>query len=139
MTTPDNIERFNAKVSLVFALLYEEFPNPMNLCPEHLGITKDLGGIPTWSRDDWEQVVHVLLWLTEEGYIRTNGYTTSTCRDAVLTQKGLTILRSIPDSVSGSAPMGERIKDAVTKGAGGLASKLAEQTLLLGIRAAIGQ
>jgi hypothetical protein len=74
MTNPDNIERFNTVVSQIFSPLYEEFPSPMDLGVEHLGISEDLDGISTWHDEDWEPMMHTLIWLTEEGYIRTRGY-----------------------------------------------------------------
>ena len=48
MATPDNIERFNRTVSTIFSLLYEEFPNPMNLGAESLAIAQNPDGISTW-------------------------------------------------------------------------------------------
>lgn len=111
----------------------------MDLGPDHFSITSDLEGIPTWQDSDWEPIFYTLIWLTQEGYIRTHGYSHGICQGAVLTQKGLAVLRSIPDSVSGTAPIGEQLSSAVTSGAKDVARGLVEQALSAGIKIILGQ
>jgi hypothetical protein len=134
MKGPDNIQRFNDIASQVFALLYEAFPRPAHLGPEHFGITKDLDGTPTWRDEDFQPIARVVDWLADEGFLRMQSNGLLGFHDAVLTQKGLAAMQSVPDAVSGASSLGSQMTKAVKSGTKQIAWKLVEQVIAFGFK-----
>lgn len=132
-----NIERFDELTGQVLAALYAEFPMPMRLLPSKFvtewWVTDEIIGGPVASRDT-QVFTATVSWLADASYLRyqeadpnqLHGFS-----DAVLTAKGLELLKAIPDSLGGS--FGERLGEAVaTEGREGLRA-LVSQVLGAGI------
>lgn len=132
-----NIERFDELTGQVLAALYAAFPMRSRLITEKF-VTK------AWHVDNFtgalvaseetEFFTATVTWLAEAGYLsyqeldpmQVNGFA-----GAVLTAKGLELLKAIPDSLGGS--FGERLREAAaTEGREGLRS-LVSQVLGAGI------
>ena len=135
---PENIKNFDRVVANLFVVLYESFPNPINLDPSNTGKI-GFSAVPAGAsaKESWEigtMIDDVITFLSEEGFIRyqsdpshRKGYYWSTR----LTLKGLTILGS-PESLG---PKGEslisRIKtslesEAISAGSAGLRAAVFE-------------
>ncbi|MDB0566881.1 hypothetical protein AB6Q13_07850 [Ralstonia solanacearum] len=140
MSEENNIDLFNEHVSKIFALLYESFPVPVHISQDsfsYASSTKDSEGLGA-VEEQYEPIMHAVLWLCEERYIRFKDQTMDGAFFFVtLSQKGLTALRAIPESLQGKEPLGKQITAAVKGGAVGGARKLAEQALLLGAKYAM--
>lgn len=117
MTMP-NIERFDQITAKAFARLYEKFPVPITLTTEFFGAKIDSNA---WDESgaiaDAEFVFSCLQWLAAAGYIDHKGERSPYYVErAVLTAKGLEILKAIPDSISSEKSIGERLIDGVKEG-----------------------
>lgn len=134
MTEPDNMQRFNDVTSQIFALLYEEFPTPTELAPEHFNITQDLDGSPTWRDEDFLPIFDAINWLSDEGFLRFQGTTNMGFFGVVLSQKGLLALQAAPDALSGKSSLGDQMQRAVKSGAKQIAWKLVEQVIAYGFK-----
>jgi hypothetical protein len=133
MAEPENIERFNKTVSETFSILYSFFPEPCKFDTSDFDVEKDMhGGV---SDSDVNFVFATVGWLQEEGYVRIQSKTLDgTMIGAVLTGKGLAVLRLVPDALKNDTPLGEQIQTAVKSGALKAASKLVDKVLDAGIR-----
>ncbi|MDP9587414.1 hypothetical protein [Burkholderia ambifaria] len=132
-TDTDNIDRFNKHASEAFAILYASFPLGCSLCPEHFDVPQD--GHGSVSDDDAEFVSSTIRWLQEEGYVRSQTSTfDGSFHGAVLTGKGLAVMKLIPDALSNPAPLGEQIQSAVKTGATVAAKSLLNAALDAGIK-----
>ncbi|QFT23550.1 hypothetical protein FIV02_18410 [Pseudomonas sp. THAF187a] len=135
--TVSNIERFDELTGRVLARLYAEFPLPIRLMPDKFVETSWVVDAFTGAlaaSADTEFFTATVDWLADAGYLRyqgldptkVNGFT-----GAVLTAKGLELLKAIPDSLGDS--FGERLREAAaTEGREGLRS-LVSQVLGAGI------
>jgi len=133
MADSENIDRFNTVASEAFAILYSYFPQPCNFDPSDFDIPKDEHGFV--QQDDASFVAATVWWLEDEGYARIGSKDMDgTAHAAVLTGKGLAVLRLIPDALKNEAPLGEQIQTAVKSGAGKVAMKLVDKVLDAGIR-----
>ncbi|SAL57557.1 hypothetical protein AWB69_06249 [Caballeronia udeis] len=133
MADSENIDRFNKVASEAFSILYSFFPQPCNFDPSDFDIPKDENGCV--QQTDAAFVAATVWWLEDEGYVRIGGKgMDGTVHAAVLTGKGLAVLRLIPDSLKNDAPLGEQIQTAVKSGAGKVAMKLVDKVLDAGIR-----
>lgn len=140
MSEENNIDLFNEHVSKIFALLYESFPVPAHIGQDsfaYASASEDSEELGTME-EQYEPIMHTVLWLCDEGYIRFKDQTMDgTFFFVTLSQKGLTALRAIPESLQGKEPLGKQITAAVKGGAVSGARKLAEQALLLGAKYAM--
>jgi hypothetical protein len=103
---PPNIQEFNKVVGLVFAQLYEAFPQTKNL--DRAAIAKAMGV----SETDWtthifpsgmsfaHMLAHTLGWLNAEGFIRSAGG--HPAEMVTLTHKGLVALNAVPTGLQQS-------------------------------------
>lgn len=100
--TPPNIEIFNRGALLIFAALYEAFPNP---------ITLDFGTLAPDATHE-EQLTHgnTVEFLQREGYVSFRSFadTGTLYLGCVLTEKGLSRL-SVPKSLKASVSVGTRL------------------------------
>ena len=131
MSLPPNIEKFDRISAKTFALLYESFPVPRDLlvAPDygvpHIQEIVDSIGIDSENfaseREEIEFIYATIRWLESAGYLdygkelQLFGF-----RNAVLTAKGLEILKAIPPSIStdtAGKTLGELVEDAVKSGA----------------------
>jgi hypothetical protein len=126
----ENVQRFNSIVARVFELLYEEFPDPIHIGPDHFDFTAE----QDWRDQGYTTVLSTVRWLSEEDYIRLDGYSNGLCLGVRLSQKGLTVLNATPDSLHSGETVGGKIKDALADGSKALLSKVIEQALDLGIK-----
>jgi len=128
----DNIERFNQYTARVFADLYEAFPERKALTPKAL-IEIDPEDFPNPS--DMPPEVHfldeTLRWLERAGYIWSDGHIDLGTR-AVLTPKGLEVLRCVPSTVDSTESVGEQIHRAIRAQTIDAASALIPRALTLG-------
>ncbi|HJW54312.1 MAG TPA: hypothetical protein VJ577_03490 [Burkholderiaceae bacterium] len=133
MTHPENINLFNYRVAVLFGALYQAFPNPIHIGPRFNDIFHSSTSTPDATTDEARAVI---LWLSEKGYVRTNGFAASTAQAVVLTQRGLAVLNATPAVFDAETeePLGERIKSAVATGAKTLAVKAVELALDAGIK-----
>lgn len=139
MDTPENILKFNSIVAKVFELLYDDFPDPVDLGPDHFDLTAKVEGEVVWRDEAYQTVLATVRWLHDEEYIRLAGYSNGVCLAVTLTQKGLTVLNAIPDSLSPTETMGGKIKVALASGSKILVSKAIDQAFSFGVKYAGGQ
>jgi hypothetical protein len=136
-----NIESFNRCTALIFAELYRSFPFRKEISLSSLpeGIFDD---ISEEDRDGTFERLMVLeetgKWLVEAGYIWAGQVTESTIHGAILSPKGLEVLKSMPSSISMEQTLGERMGELVQKGSYSLLSKVADKALSIGVAIATG-
>ena len=118
-----NIEAFNRSVALILARLYESFPAPLTLS------TPDID--PDAGPEALEVHDHTIAFLEREGFlVRSGGDDSGTVHFAVvLSMRGLGVLNAVPESLSGSASVGERLVQ-IAKGGGLFTLKTATQQVL---------
>ncbi|MFM5495225.1 hypothetical protein ACET9I_01430 [Aeromonas veronii] len=137
--TTYNIEQFDEIAGLVFARLYDSFPIPI-----YLDVGEYTGGKPLrisfsqfheTNSKEADMAYYTISWLLESGYINAiphnSGGFWKGFSDVVLTAKGLETMKATPDSLT--APMGERIKDAVKQDGREVARSLVSQALSIGL------
>lgn len=136
---PENLQRFNTFAARLFSLLYEEFPNPCDIGPDHFfDCAVEVEGSMVWSEHNDKTVLSTVRWLHDEGYIRVANYSNDNCQGVILTQKGLSVLKAVPDALHSSETMGEKIKSALAEGSKNMVTKVIEQVLDTGIKYATG-
>lgn len=132
-----NIEKFDDITGKIFAELYQSFPLPQLLLPssfvENAMRFDELYGteVPT---DDAEFFIATAEWLMHAGYI-----TCKPCRyiridDAVLTAKGLEVLKAIPKSVTSTSSIGEQLAASAKEGGKEVTRGLVSEAFGLGVR-----
>ena len=132
MSSKTNIDAFNHAAAIVFAVLYESFPVPAGL---QYGDNSEFAEGPT--REVYEGTVE---WLEAEGYIRIQktlkalGHQSSIYHNAILTTRGLEVLRAVPESVKEKTPLGERISKALKDGGKDLIAGLIKEALSAAVR-----
>lgn len=101
---------FDEITGKIFATLYQSFP-----MPKYLGVA-DFVEIPMEYSErqgmdvptsEAEFFTATAQWLINAGYITGEPYPSMYVSDAILTAKGLEVLKAIPDSVSAKASIGE--------------------------------
>ena len=87
------------------------------------------------SLEDANFIFATVGWLEDEGYLRTQSKSMSgDIYGAVLTGKGLAVMKLIPDALVNAAPLGEQIQAAVKAGSATVAKKLLSTALDAGIK-----
>ena len=137
-----NIERFDEITAQLFSTLYQSFPVPVflaagNFVSPATQYHQAIGGdAPSDEATFW---VACVIWLQEAGYIRykSHHHPSASFREAVLSAKGLEVLKSIPDSLSGKDTIGDQLVDAARTGATdllkeGVKTALAKGAMLMG-------
>lgn len=99
---PDNINRFNLTTLSLFKKLYNEFPTPIELCPLSVGFEAAPANVNEESDFLFGTGAgDVITWLAEEGFLRFGKRTLSgEFYEVRLSQKGLTVLGSLPTSLT---------------------------------------
>lgn len=112
-----NIEVFNESVALVFGELYKSFPVPVGLSYNDLAITlfKDDGDVVEYEKvlDVFESTV---LWLKDAGYIWFDTTSEMQVFGAVLSPKGLEILKVVPTSLTEGSTIGDSLINFANEG-----------------------
>ena len=106
------MEKFNKLVGLIFGKLYEEFPVPVELTPETFlnQIIGEDDGEGSFNFDDY--FGSTIKWLETADYIwieQDDSSFDGPIFAVVLSERGLESLRKVPDSLEGSASIGERL------------------------------
>lgn len=133
----DNIERFDEITADVFAKLYSSFPEPCLLKAADFAVTPMLLderlGYEVRSKDA-EFFFSCIRWLETAGYLNTRGANEHYIADAVLTSKGLEVLRAVPVNVKGKASIGEQLSNVAVSGGKELGRSLVAEALGIGVR-----
>ncbi|WP_321821736.1 MULTISPECIES: hypothetical protein [unclassified Burkholderia] len=125
---PTNIEKFDELAANVFANLYENFPVRISLFANTFGYdlsykTNKVGGVIYNSPADCAFFTDALKWLRMAGYIDFSISASGPWGNAVLTAKGLEVLKATPSSISPSQPMGDYLVQGIRSGAKAAVSK----------------
>ncbi|MCY1288015.1 hypothetical protein D9M70_370340 [compost metagenome] len=132
-----NIERFDEITGEVFARLYASFPVPCLLK------SADYVDHPTKyhehlccevASEEGEFFFACIRWLESSGYITTGGQNEQFVAEALLTSKGLEVLRAVPASLQGKASIGERLGEVAAEGGREGMRSLVTEALGLGAR-----
>ncbi|HEY0288551.1 MAG TPA: hypothetical protein VGC62_16330 [Pseudomonas sp.] len=132
-----NIEKFDDYAGKIFAELYQQFPRPCTLTPKDFIEVAEIWDerlemtLPT---DDAEFFIATGNWLIQAGYVFGGKRVSYQISDAVLTPKGLEILKATPDSVNGKASLGEALISSVAEGGKDVTKGLVSQAFGLGAR-----
>ncbi|WP_310597153.1 hypothetical protein [Aeromonas aquatica] len=142
--TISNIDRFDTTVVLALAELYSSFPVRQDLLASAFILTEEGEHIEGILEQDErylgpedlyhkrkEFAFYSLHWLLEAGYMHGSPYRQDAIEDAVLTAKGLEVLKATPDSLQGT--LGERLQEVAKNGAGAAASALVGKMVGLGL------
>lgn len=150
MTKDSNIDKFNHIVAMLFSQLYSEFPRRLTISPAELlgleiieesydshdilvrciesGLEKNI------ACSELEIVVDTIQWLSDSSYIYiedSNGY--HWVSGLTLSEKGLDVLKSTPESLPSKMPLGEQISRAVKSGAKHTMTGLVQTVLSQGL------
>ena len=134
-----NIERFDEITAQTLAKLYENFPVPIALTVGQFGveITEENWDDPQ-ALSDAEFVVSTHRWLCDAGYINLGDVRPPIgVFDAVLTAKGLEVLKAIPGSIGGQT-IGDRLIEGVKAGGKEIAKEALKEALSYGSRLLLG-
>lgn len=107
-----NIEMFDDITGKIFAALYQSFPVPSYLMADSFVdeamqfSEKHEMDMPT---QEAEFFIATAEWLIQAGYLTGTPYPYLRVDNAVLTAKGLEVLKAIPDSVSSKISIGEQL------------------------------
>ena len=123
---PENIDRFNRITLAVFAALYENFPNPIDLDSKVIGM--EAGKDEIQGKEDtpiavaWmEAALSTINWLKNEGFLTVKMVTFGgDFLQVVLTRTGLNALNQVPSSIKENpdkATLGTLAKSAAKSGA----------------------
>ncbi|MFW3895931.1 hypothetical protein [Pseudomonas bharatica] len=132
-----NIEMFDDITGKVFATLYQSFPIPKYLgvaefVETPMGYSERLGmDVPTREAEFFTATAQ---WLINAGYITGEPYPSMYVSNALLTAKGLEVLKAIPDSLSTKASIGELLANTAQEEGKEIFRGLVGQALGLGAR-----
>ncbi len=130
-----NMELFDIYTADILARLYQSFPVPCTLdllqisgCDE----VDDCGNMNMPARI----CGHTVEWLADNGYLKVQEQHAHCFLGAVLTVKGLTLLKAVPDSVNGksSDSMGDKLIKALKGGAVETAKAIVKAVLAQGVQ-----
>ena len=136
-----NIESFNRCAALIFAELYRSFPFRKGISLDSLpeGIFDDISEEDRKGAFDRLMVLNETgKWLVDAGYIWAEKVVEHTIHGAILSPKGLEVLKSMPTSISTEQTLGERMGELVKKGSYSLLSKVVDKALSIGVAIATG-
>lgn len=138
-----NIERFDEYVGIVLGHLYRQFPVPVLIDAELIGIDTSLhlregpGGMGAVVEHllfpDEQFFLHSIQWLVDAGYIQAKR-SGDRFSGAVLTSRGLEVLKALPASLQSGPSLGEQLVDASKAGAKDMLRAVTTEALALGAR-----
>jgi hypothetical protein len=133
--TKSNIELFDEYTGQVFAELYASFPMPCLVSAIHLAPE-----LPEDGEIDYEAhaneskfIEATIYWLRDAGYISGRVISLG-LMDAVLTSKGLEVLKATPSSLANGPSLGDQIKEAAKEGGKETMRGLVTEALSIGAR-----
>lgn len=128
---------FDEITGKIFAKLYKSFPLPAYLSAEEFVAEamrfNEKSGMDLPTKDA-EFFFATGKWLMSAGYLTATPYPYTAFGDAVLTAKGLEILKAVPDSVSSKESIGEQLAGMAKEQGGEAAKGLVTEALALGAR-----
>lgn len=130
-----NIDRFDEYAALIFARLYASFPIRVKLVDFDVipRAWKDGEFLVEVYSEESEFVTATIYWLRDAGYI--SGQVISLgLLDAVLTSKGLEVMKATPASIAGGPSLGDRITEAVKEEGKETMRSLVSEALGIGAR-----
>ena len=133
--TTSNIERFDVYTGLIFARLYAAFPIRTDLFDHDVipGAWQNGEFMPEAYKADNEFVRATIYWLKDAGFIAGEISNLGLFR-AVLTSKGLEVLKATPSSLSNGPSLGERITNAAKEEGKETMRSLVSEALGIGAR-----
>ncbi|MGA9701124.1 hypothetical protein [Pseudomonas sp.] len=135
--TTQNIKRFDEYTGQIFAYLYQSFPVPTSIVPREF-VDLETDGLAANKDDDINEEIRIFLatarWLVMSGYIHCREERLSYIREAVLTAKGLEILKRTPSSVEGGPSFGDRLSKAAKEEGRETMRSLVSEVLGLGAK-----
>ncbi|MDD0973804.1 hypothetical protein [Pseudomonas fontis] len=138
--TVSNIQQFDEITGRVLGTLYENFPVPKSLRIKQFvedGFIYDERVQVDVPSESGMFFMACIDWLAEAGYLRfrskahNDGFV-----EAVLTAKGLEVLKAIPESLQTGPSLGDQLVDATKSGAKSLLGSIAGQALSIGVHMA---
>jgi hypothetical protein len=132
-----NIEKFDDITGKIFAELYQSFPLPQALMAEDfvenvMRIDEQHGAeIPTI---DAEFFIATAEWLMHAGYITCKPHPYTYVSNAVLTAKGLEVLKAIPESVTSKLSIGEQLAVSAKEGGKEVGRGLVSEAFSIGVK-----
>ena len=133
-----NIDAFDRSVAEIFATLYTEFPIPIKMefsdAPIAIMDAEDSG---SEMLDKFVIYENTIKWLIAAGYVNAESTNNQAAFGAVLSAKGLEILK-LPSSLEKSGPtFGEKIVSSIKSGAIEAAKNTAQSAISKGLSLAI--
>ena len=132
-----NIEQFDEYAGQIFAHLYQHFPVPTSIVPREFIECESIGlkdNEQEYFGDEARIFLATAKWLVMTGYIHCREEKLSYIRDAVLTAKGLEILKLTPSSVVGGPSFGERLTSAAKEEGREALRTVAAEVLGIGVK-----
>lgn len=132
-----NIEQFDDITGKIFAELYQSFPMPKTLMAESVVESatyyheKSQMDLPT---KEAEFFIATADWLMQAGYLTCITCPYTRIDKAVLTAKGLEVLKAVPVSVSSKSTIGEALTTTAQEGGKEVARGLVAEALGLGVK-----
>lgn len=132
-----NIEQFDEYTGQILGRLYEKFPVPVRVMASDFF---DCGPISiandeyVFTGDDAAIFQATASWLVMAGYIHTPGKKNSFLDSAVLTAKGLELLKLTPSSVVGGPSLGDKLTKAAKDESREALRAVASEILGMGVR-----
>jgi hypothetical protein len=135
--TTQNIKRFDEYTGQIFAYLYQSFPVPTEIIPREF-VEQEPIDLDTGEVGDIDKEIRIFSatakWLVMSGYIHCREEKLSYLRYAVLTAKGLEILKRTPSSVDGGPSFGDRLSKAAKEEGRETMRSLVSEVLGLGAK-----
>ncbi len=134
-----NIELFDEYVARILSHLYESFPIKVHLDARSITGHEEIDemGQPLDERGQPSKRFDICLatidWLVDSGYIRTDGRGQYGYDLAVLTARGLEVLKATPESVKVKISIGEKLVRLVKEGSIDMAKEAAKAAIAVGV------
>ncbi len=128
-----NMDLFNQYSAEIFSMLYLAFPEPIGL--DALSISGhqeiDENGSPEKEAKICKATIQ---WLADTGYLSFQDEYQYGAGDAVLTAKGLEVLKAVPGSLKNGGSIGDKIVTTLKGGAKETATALVKTALTEGFK-----
>jgi hypothetical protein len=134
MTVPKNVDRFNKATLLVFDLLYQSFPVPLEFSASKIAMeTLPADASFDESFQTIEPVFYAIEFLQKEGFIEYAQHTTdgTTFLRARLTSKSLALLGQTPSALEPQVSVSDKIRSLLKGGVKEVSSEAAKKAVEL--------
>ncbi|MDQ7091765.1 MAG: hypothetical protein Q9M50_14210 [Methylococcales bacterium] len=135
-----NIELFDEFVATILSYLYIKFPLESALDARELSGDKETDEYGTVLDNNKVRSMRFTIclatmeWLIETGYIRIKDKGQYGYGRAVLTSKGLEVLKSTPESISKNESIGDKLVKLMNEGSLQMAKEVAKAAVSFGIK-----